>query len=343
MSCIIPQRVINPRYRKIVKINDRTKYDAIVELGIDNLLRDLRSGISLSDSEYSSFASYIFNDNIDNYIDREDFFIDVPCGRCINCLKSRSSSWAIRLYYEYEYMSSEQRQNSYFVTLTIKPEYYEKIKSNPSKFIRLFLDRCRKRGGQSVKHFIQNDFGENTLRLHFHAILFDVPFDIAELETLWKYGYVNSSQLNMNRIFYTAAYTTKSVEELVSDPDFRPLTFASPGLGKSYASDDYNQRFHRRDGQPIPILLNFSGNMQAMPRYLREKIFSPEELEELQQCYYANLSDDVIPDPPYRIGKKQYDDYTLYFEDAKKVLAMYQEKYKRKIYNAFNEVNSYEL
>lgn len=332
MSCIVPIRIINPRYRKLIKVAERNKYDSFIELGISNFIRDIKQGIKPQDSEFSSFAGYAFNDNLYNYVDREDFFLDVPCGKCINCLKSRSNAWSLRLSYEYFYLSSEARQNSFFLTLTIKPEYYENISKQPHKYIRLFLDRCRKMCGHMPRHFIQNDFGETTNRYHFHAIFFDVPFDINELERLWKYGFVNYSPLTLSRIMYACKYTSKSVDELVLPPHFQPITFVSPGLGKAYADDDYNHRLHRLDNSPVPLMHSINDNIQAMPRYLRGKIFTPEECEELTQCYYANLSDDVIPDPPYRIGAITYDDYTLYLEDAKRVKELFSSYYPTKHY-----------
>lgn len=333
MSCIIPQRIINPRYRKYQKTYDINSLDDIVKAGVRHLKSDLKSGIPLRDSMWSMYSSYIFNSDISQYDDRDDFYIDVPCGRCINCLRSRSTNWRIRLIEEYRYMSSEARNNSFFVTLTIKPEYYEKIVKDPSKYIRRFLDRVRKHCGNSPRHFIVTEYGENTDRYHFHGIFFDFPTDITNLEDLWKYGFVNIRNLTERRVAYIASYITKQLEDLVVEPKYVEKIFVSPGLGKAYTDDPYNHLFHRRHGEPIPIMINDSGMMQLLPRYFRNKLFTDDELDNLKIAYFANQYDGVIPDPPYFIGKRKYDDYTLFLQDAEQVLFAYRQLYYKPNYN----------
>lgn len=342
MSCIIPRRIINPKYKKFCKVFDFNRYDSYIQIGVKNLRIDLSNGIPLHESSWNTFASYIFTDDIYTYSDREDFFLDVPCGKCINCLRSRFTMWRTRLLYEFYYMSSDQRANSYFVTLTIKPEYYPAIRADPAKYIRRFLDRIRKKVGTSVRHFIITEFGDQTQRLHFHGLFFDIQFDINTLEDYWSYGFVAWSQLNETRIGYAVGYVSKGNDDLVVKKTFTPKIFATPGLGKAYCDDDYNISFHHKEGEPVPILINESGYPIAMPRYYREKIFTDEELERLQIAYFANLSDDVIPDPPYRIGNIIYDDYTLYLQAIKPILELYNEEYKKKNSTTLKDIN-YEL
>lgn len=329
MACCIPQRIINPRYRKHLRVYASNSFDDLVRNGVNMLKNDLKNGVSLSRSKWRSYSSYIFKTTIDQYADRDDFYIDVPCGRCINCLRSRQTHWRIRLLEEYKYMSSDARANSFFVTLTIAPKYYDLILKEPQKYIRRFLDRVRKKCGKSPRHFIVTEFGENTDRYHFHALFFDFPADIYMLEDLWKYGFVNVRQLTDRRVNYITSYITKHNTEHVIDPKYVEQIFVSPGLGKAYCDDVYNQRWHRRDGEPIPIMINDSGMMQLMPRYFRHKIFTDEEIERLQIAYFANLDEGVIPDPPYYIGKKRYSDYTLYLADCDRILQVYKMIYRK--------------
>jgi len=49
----------------------------------------------------------------------------VPCGKCIECLRTRSKNWRIRLFEEYKHVNDAK-----FVTLTFAPDQYEKLKSD---------------------------------------------------------------------------------------------------------------------------------------------------------------------------------------------------------------------
>lgn len=329
MSCCIPQRIINPRYKKYVKQYDINSFDSLVKNGVRNLISDLKSGITLRDSMWSMYSSYIFSHRISDYEDRDDFYIDVPCGRCINCLRSRQTMWRIRLLEEYRYMSSEQRANSYFVTLTIAPKYYDSILNDTAKYVRRFLDRVRKACGCSPRHFIVTEFGDTTDRYHLHGLFFDYPADIYDLEKHWKYGFVTIRQLSERRCNYITSYITKHNTEKVIEPKYIEKLFVSPGLGLAYCDDDYNQRWHRKDGEPIPIMLNDSGCLQLLPRYFRSKLFTDEELDNLKIAYFANHYEGVVPDPPYFIGKTQYQDYTLYLRDCEQILLAYNSLYRK--------------
>ena len=67
MPCAIPLRIINPHYRKIAE-----------EL----------------------------NEDVFTYEGRNDFYLDVPCGQCINCLRQKGNMWSLRLNLEYKYLTT---------------------------------------------------------------------------------------------------------------------------------------------------------------------------------------------------------------------------------------------
>lgn len=280
MSCAIPIRIINPHYKKI--------------------------------------ASEL-NEDVYTYDGRDDFYLDVPCGQCINCLKSRGNSWSLRLQLEYKYLTKEQQRNSYFLTLTLSDEY---INEDKSTLIRRFLERIRKRCGRSVKHWIINEFGENTSRYHFHGIFFDLPFPRHEFLSYWKYGHIVCKPLTPRRVGYVTTYINKNLKGTpfkVQSPERKQQIWCSPGLGKAAVNDKRVSSHLHVNNRPTPFIYNSSGCVQAIPRYLRQKFFTPFELEDIQQAYYANLSDDVIPDGPYFIGKTKYTDYTIYKQECDKL------------------------
>ena len=271
---------------------------------------------------------------VDNYSNREDFYVHVPCRRCINCVNSYMTYWRNRLIYEYEYMSSEARANSYFVTLTFRDDVlslWDKSCFNEALSVvkRRFIDRIRKKVGSSPRHWFVTEFGERYGRLHLHGIFFDCNFDINFLEDYWGHGFVDFQPLNENAIKYCTSYITKGNDEVIVPPHKIQRVFCSPGIGKAYCDDPTNLIYHHpRPGILNPILQNSSNFLQAMPRYFKQKIFTDDEREDMTLQYFNEFSGDVIPDPPYRIGKKNYTDYSLYLAECEKYKKVYKKLYK---------------
>lgn len=277
------------------------------------------------------------NEDIYQYEDRVDFYVPIKCGRCLNCINSYMTAWRNRLLIEYEYMSSEQRNNSTWFTLTFSNENlvetdkgFTRTRFPPRHYKRQFIDILRKRLGYTPRHWIVTEFGEDSNRFHMHGIFFDYSPYLDELQSAWKFGIVDIQPLHEDAIKYVTSYITKRADDIIIDPAMIQHVFCSPGIGKAYSDDSYNQRWHRKDNEPIPVMLNSSGYLQALPRYLRTKLFTDDEREDLSMSYFANLSPDVIPDPPYKIGKTIYEDYTLYLEALKKHQKRYHKLYRSK-------------
>ncbi|MBO5971624.1 MAG: hypothetical protein J6Q07_01265 [Alistipes sp.] len=303
MACLVDKRIINRKYIKIADEN---------------------------------------NEPVDNYSNREDYYVQVPCGRCINCVKSYMTQWRQRLLHEYEYMTSDEINNSYFITLTFSPEHLQQLyrdfhdnkdlKATLHIYQRRFFDRLRKRYGSTPRHWLVTEYGERSGRLHLHGILFNVNFPIRELYKYWQHGFVNYTRLNERRIGYCTKYITKAVEDVLVLKSQRQYVFTSPGLGKAYTEDPKTRQIHHpKDGVINTLSLNSSGYPMALPRYYRNKIFDDTEREELTLAYFAEQSDDVIPNPPYNIGRTRYTDYTLYLDKCEQIKINYESLKRKKL------------
>lgn len=148
-----------------------------------------------------------------------DYFtqrIMVPCGRCEECLRQQRNDWYVRLERETKYQKSLHR-NSVFVTITIAPEYYDRALQNPSSFIRMWFERVRRRFGHSIKHAVFQEFGMhpeqgNEPRLHFHGVLWDVPYAYNAIrEAVKDLGFVWIASITDKRLRYVVKYVGKSV------------------------------------------------------------------------------------------------------------------------------------
>ena len=249
----------------------------------------------------------------------DDFFIDVPCGQCANCLKSKGNAWSLRLQLEYNYLTPSQKSNSYFVTLTLSDHY---INEDKSLLIRRFLERVRKHHGVSVRHWIISEYGERTNRFHYHGLFFDIPFHRTNLLKLWQYGHIVIKSITPRRITYITQYVNKNLKNSrfpLEDPRYKQKIWCSKGLG-SVVGLDKKVTSHLRIGDACaPFMRNPSGYISAIPRYLRQKFFNHVELQKLKLSYYANYSEDVIPPPPYIIGNRTFSDYTIYLEECNKL------------------------
>lgn len=115
---------------------------------------------------------------------RGEYFM-VPCGQCIGCRLERSRQWANRCMLELEYHDS-----AYFVTLTYDDDhvpvaYYTDDDTGEAfpaqtlcrRDVQLFLKRLRKRFGSGIRYFGCGEYGPETLRPHYHLILFGLKLD----------------------------------------------------------------------------------------------------------------------------------------------------------------------
>ncbi len=216
--------------------------------------------------------------------------MEVACGQCLGCRSDRTLMWAMRLIHEstlYEdsfgscfvtltYRSrsectAEQLKNGYYV-----PDDYSLVKSHFQKFIR----RLRKKyPDRKIRYFHCGEYGDETLRPHYHACLFNVSFSDQkiyssnegvdtyssnELDELWRYGFTTVGKLNFETASYTAGYILKKItgrkavdEYLRSDDQgvcywvLAPYVTMSlkPGIGEQFYKCSKKTSSHRTSHQ----------------------------------------------------------------------------------------------
>lgn len=306
MGCLINRKIVNPHYKKVAPDNHFVKFGH-----------------------------------------KDDYLIPIACGVCINCINKYKSMWRFRLEQEFKYYSHEQLQRTYFVTLTMSPQYYHEDKPHIALMLRRFLERVRKHNLKSPRHFFITERGtdpDGEKRIHLHGFLMDINFNPSYIWYYWKYGFVKVKPVlhpdfTLSQVIsYQTDYITKEAKDgklsTIVDKFNKPFVFVSPGLGKKYAEDRVNISYHHQDQQLIPFAVGFNGKFRSLPRYLRLKIFTELERETLKNEYFANVDTDVIPDPPYYIGRQMFDDYSLYLAQLKEIEKEYYEIYGKK-FNGF--------
>jgi hypothetical protein len=233
--------------------------------------------------------------------------IEISCGQCIGCRMRRASDWALRVMHE-----ASQWDENCFVTLTYARDCLPPDGSLEHRDFQLFLKRVRKHFAPSrVRFYMCGEYGETTLRAHYHACLFGVNFssdrvpagksasgmafyDSALLSKLWGHGRVSVQDLTKETASYCARYIMKKVlgkdsekayEFVDSDgvvhkrrPEYAAMSL-KPGIGaawfEKYGRDVFPHDFVVADGMKF-----------TPPRYY-DKLFKRGKSVKLDEVEFA--------------------------------------------------------
>lgn len=117
--------------------------------------------------------------------------VTLQCGQCIGCRLEYSRQWAIRLSHE-----AQLYEDNSFITLTYSQEHLPKSNSLELKDFQDFMKRLRKKfEPRKLRFFHAGEYGEQTKRPHYHAILFNLRFPDQKYERMRGEHRVYSSQM----------------------------------------------------------------------------------------------------------------------------------------------------
>lgn len=162
-------------------------------------------------------------------------YLQVPCGRCAECLAIRQSDWLVRAYFEYK-ACSDAGGTTLFVTFTYNNENLPHFTLNGktyacfyrpdyTRFMDLFRKRLTRRFGVdkgSVKVFWTSEYGGKTHRPHYHALIFiydkiSVSSIKHQIYECWPYGFINYGKFggvvnSISAVKYVSKYVTKDLD-----------------------------------------------------------------------------------------------------------------------------------
>lgn len=204
--------------------------------------------------------------------------LEVPCGKCVGCRIAKRKEWSLRMLHELSY-----HPQSSFVTLTYDDKNLPENGSLRKRHLQLFFKRLRKSlGDRKVKYFACGEYGGQTMRPHYHAILFGVglsPEDRNKVIDCWPLcDWTNSSirrksfgLAEPDSIRYVAQYIDKKftgdlAEEMYTQQGIEPVfRLLSQGIGLQYALDNKEQ---------IEDLsyITLKGVKHSIPRYYIRKL-----------------------------------------------------------------------
>mgnify|MGYP000220578584 FL=1 len=158
--------------------------------------------------------------------------IQLPCGQCIGCRLLKSTQWALRMEHE----MSLHNENC-FITLTYNEQNLPKDNSLQKDHFVKFMKRLRKEiSPTKVRYFMCGEYGDETWRPHYHAILFgyafpdkmqvqsmevDQPYFLSPLlSKLWQKGQHTIAEANFTTAAYVARYVTKKITGDMADEHY---------------------------------------------------------------------------------------------------------------------------
>lgn len=225
-----------------------------------------------------------------------------PCGKCPPCIARRVSAWSFRLMQQERVSESSQ-----FLTLTYATKHVPITRGGylnlEKSDIQKFFKRLRKAHGQKtqgIKYYCAGEYGSRTKRPHYHVILFNARRDL--IQPAWDKGDIHYGDVTGASIGYSLKYISKPgvVGKKKGDDRQREFSLMSKGLGSNYLTKAM-VKWHRSDLKNKMYCQTADNIKIAMPRYYKDKIYSPEQREEIawhfqQQFRKANEEFNSSPD-----------------------------------------------
>lgn len=171
------------------------------------------------------------------------------CGKCIGCRLDKAKEWSVRCVLESKY-----HEYNYFITLTYEDNNEASL---IKKDLQDFLKRIRKR--IYCRYFGCGEYGEQSMRRHFHLLLFcDDPIEDLKywynrngkptyksdwLTERWSHGLVDITTFSYKTAGYVARYCCKKMNtdnRLFEGLDLEaPYIVMSrrPGIGAQFFKD----------------------------------------------------------------------------------------------------------
>ena len=169
--------------------------------------------------------------------DNQRYYINVPCGKCIECSDAKRNDLFVRASFEYQSML-KAGGIAYFVTLTYANNCLPSFNHRPcfnredvTNFLRRFRARhfkfCKQfnHAYHGIRYFVTSEYGHETHRPHYHMVIFCyhpineylIPYLV---RSTWHYGIVDVQSLESNiGIHYVSKYAGKDINNQQGDSD----------------------------------------------------------------------------------------------------------------------------
>jgi len=177
---------------------------------------------------------------------------------------------------------AEVSTSALFVTLTYAPEHTPMSDNNYMTLnktdLQKFFKRYRKKheNNTTIKYYACGEYGGNTLRPHYHIILFGGNPE--HVQSAWGLGSTHLGQVNEASAGYTLKYLSKpsQIPKHRNDDRLKEFSLMSKKMGANYLTKQMIA-WHKKDIKNRMYLPLKDGKKIAMPRYYKEKIYSTHQ------------------------------------------------------------------
>lgn len=237
--------------------------------------------------------------------------IRIPCGKCIGCRLDYSRQWADRMMLELDHS-----KKAIFATFTYNqknvptvvddidmPVGYTLWKPDFQDFMKRLRSR-KKFEDREIRFYASGEYGSNTRRPHYHAIIFGIDLDdfedckpkgmnelhqqyyiSKEFEDIWEKGFTLISEVSWQTCAYVSRYVMKKAFaddiEYWQVPEFS-LMSRRPGLGAYYFEEhkdclDYSSIYLRSKDGSVKV---------GVPKYFLNKLKESDNLADVIKYYW---------------------------------------------------------
>ena len=289
----------------------------------------------------------------------------IPCGQCIDCRLNYSREWATRLMLEqrYGYVFEVDEEGEpkvvgaypdgtcWFLTLTYADEYLRTHKTVNTetgeinegttvykKDFQDFMKRLRKAYPyMKIKYYHCGEYGKQTLRPHYHAIIFGLPLEqdqfikvgmskdntprwkLQKLTDIWGLGLVDIGRVTWESCAYVARYSLKKAlygkdEEYMKAQGRMPeYVTMSQGLGKQFYIDNKENIYltdsvpiaNKKTGEKVLPPKAFDRMLKAQDPKLYEKIKQHREIVSESNELIKRTTTDLSPEQRRKISEER--------------------------------------
>lgn len=201
------------------------------------------------------------------YVSVKGVHVLVPCGKCVECEKSKRREWYVRLLSELG-----ECDYSKFATLTYDDDHIPNNEELQHGDFQLYVKRLRKSLlgiGVRIKYYMCGEYGGLGGRPHYHVLVFfygsvDDGVDLSlYLKKFWDIGILHVGTVTPRSIMYCLGYLKKQLDSH-SDGRKRPYQKMSHGIGVDYCRMNELQLSSKN-------FIEIKGYKYAIPRYFRTK------------------------------------------------------------------------
>lgn len=219
----------------------------------------------------------------------------VACTRCYHCRLKKISEWTFRVMQEEKISSS-----AHFLTLTYEDgKLPTSVSGKPTlrkKDVQLFIKRLRKRQAgnrkSTIRYVLCGEYGSRYGRPHYHMLLFNCQLELIDMA--WRKGHVHYGTITTDSVAYAMKYMMKTKRDWKrEDTRQREFMIMSKGIGKYYLNVQTIE-YHKSNPIKNNSILVPNGARISLPRYYKERIYSPDEKQISAQFTLDKYMDETL-------------------------------------------------